>query len=254
MKPYWSISETCVWAATLDLDAVDAVNERQPDGAHWLFGYTPPVGYDCHVLEWRRRSLERVGRTLPDTWEAFNQLRPLCGDGLLTMYGIPRDEGGHEPIPCAAWAGVEITHSETRGCFVADIHLALGNPGACWWTWLRLRSADVQRIWPPIDAPIKQPPAGDDAKPRKPTYDEIRAWFVDRVAQHPPGRLPPSRYDDEWDAREFFNAKGLNGRGIRTDVRKARKEVAPSAWQESGAKPSDAYEADRKAKARASAV
>jgi hypothetical protein len=89
------------------------------------------------------------------------------------------------------------------------------------------------------------------AKPRKPTYAEIRAWYVERVAKHPPDCLPPSRPDDEAAARQYFNGKGLDGRGIRDDMRKARREVAPLSWQESGAKSSEAYEADRKARASA---
>jgi hypothetical protein len=144
-----------------------------------------------------------------------------------------------------------IHHNEARGGFVAEIPLDQGNPDARWWTRLRLRSVDVQREWPPIGAPIEQPRTLDDAKPRKPTYDQIRAWFVDRVDQHPPGLLPPSRDDDERDARKFFNAKGLDGRGLRKDVRKARKEVAPPLWQEPGAKDSDSLRVHREAKARA---
>ena len=36
MKPFWSISEACVWAATVDLDAVDAVSNGDPEDVHWL--------------------------------------------------------------------------------------------------------------------------------------------------------------------------------------------------------------------------
>src|SRR5713226_5490884 len=127
MKPYWSISEACVWAATLDLDAVDAVNDRNPDGAHWLIPGSPPVGYDNHVLAWRCHLLDLAGGgPMPNVWEAYVQLRQLCGDGHLTMYGVARDDGDFEAIPAVAWAGLEISPSEARGCFVADIRLDLG--------------------------------------------------------------------------------------------------------------------------------
>jgi hypothetical protein len=149
MKPFWSISEACVWAATLDPDAVDAVNGRNPDDVHWLMPDTPPDAYSDHVLAWH--SSLREGR--PSVWEAYKQLPALCGDERLTMFGVARDDGDVEPIPKAAWAGLEISHNSRAG-FVAEIPL---NPGARWWTRLRLQSADVQRIWPPIEASLEQP-------------------------------------------------------------------------------------------------
>jgi hypothetical protein len=252
MKPYLSISEACVWAATRDLDALDAVTERNPESAHWLFNDSLPVGYDFHVLAWRRHLLELAGKPpMPDVWEAFTQLRQLCGNERLTMFGIARDDGDPEPIPSIAWAGLEISHNASCADYVAAMRLDLGNPSARWWTRLRLRSVDVQRIWPPIATATEQPNTQGTipAKPRKPAYDEILAWYVDRVTGWPQGRLPPSRPDDEQAARQYFKGKGMDGRGLRDDVRDARKEKAPASWQESGAKPTEAHVAHRKAAA-----
>jgi hypothetical protein len=250
MQPFWSISETCVWAATRDLDAVAIVHDK-PDSAHWFFADAPPIGYGSHVIAWRCHLLDLAGADpLPDPWEAYKQLPARCGDGLLTMYGVARDDGNIEPIPTAAWAALEISYN-SRGGYVADMPLALRNPGAQRWTQLRLRSTDVQRIWPPIEAAAEQPRPQSVTKPRKPNYDEILAWYVERVAKHPPDCLPPSRPDDEAAARQYFDGKGLDGRGLRDDVRKARKQGAPPSWQERGAKSSEAYEADRKARASA---
>jgi hypothetical protein len=129
MQPFWTISETCVWAATLDLDAVAVVHGDRPDSVHWLFADSPPIDYGNHVMAWRRSG------GAPDIWEAFTQLRALCGDGRLTMLGVPRGDGNIESIPEPAWAALEILPEVAVG-FVARIPL---NSGACWWTQLRLR-------------------------------------------------------------------------------------------------------------------
>jgi hypothetical protein len=121
-KPYWSIAETCVWAATRDLYAVADVSGR-PEGVDFI----EPEG-------------------LPAAWKAFRQLPALCGDDKLTMHGVAYGDGNHEPIPATAWPGLEITHSQALGRFVAASPF---NPGARWWTRLTICSADAQRIWPP---------------------------------------------------------------------------------------------------------
>lgn len=223
MKPYWSISEACVWAATLDPDAVDAVNGRNPDGVHWLMPDTPPDAYSDHVMAWHGHL--RGGR--PSVWEAFGQLRQLCGDELLTMFGVARDVGDFEPIPATAWAGLAIYHDEARGGFVAEIPLDLGNPGARWWTRLRLRSADVQRIWPPQ--------CGSER--RFPAIAEVTAWYLtERVAKHDASHPSPSRGEDEKAARDYFRKAGFRtGEPLKELVRAVRTQEAPD-WTVSGPK------------------
>jgi hypothetical protein len=186
MKPYWSISEACVWGSTLDLDAVEAVNGGNPDGVHWLMPETPPDAYSDHVMAWQCYLREGM----PSVWEAFTQLRQLCGDGLLTMLGVARDVGDFEPVPATAWAGLTIHHDEARGGFVAEIPRDLGNPDARWWTRLRLRSADVQRIWPPIEATLAAQPSTKRTAGAKATKREVAIAWARKA--FPNGIIPPT--------------------------------------------------------------
>jgi hypothetical protein len=84
--------------------------------------------------------------------------------------------------------------------------------------------------------------------PRKPTLEEVVAWYVRRVVGHDPKRLPPTRSDDEKAAKEYFTAQGFDGRGIREWVRTAREKKAPDWWKETGAKSHEVYGADRRAR------
>jgi hypothetical protein len=81
--------------------------------------------------------------------------------------------------------------------------------------------------------------------PRKPTLEEVVEWYVQRVANHDPNRLPPTRREDEKAARQYFNAHGADGRGIRPLVRKAREKEAPPSWKVGGAKSHETYGANR---------
>jgi len=148
------------------------------------------------------------------------------------MFGVALDDGDVEPIPKAAWAGLEISHNSRAG-FVAEIPL---NPGARWWTRLRLQSADVQRIWPAKESP------GGSALRRLPTADEVKVWYLARIATHDPCRPSPSRLDDEKAGRDYFRAAGRRtGEPLKEMVRAARTEWAPPDWTVSGPKGRKAH-------------
>jgi hypothetical protein len=66
---------------------------------------------------------------------------------------------------------------------------------------------------------------------RKPTPDEMAAWYKQRVIEHDPRDPPPSRPEDEKAAKAHFRSVGL-----KMLVRAARNEFAPIAWKESGPK------------------
>jgi hypothetical protein len=142
MKPYWSISEACAWIVTGDLDAVEHVSISDPEAAHFLIGgdALPPYQFCEHVFEWPASC----------GWHALTQIEQYCGDERIAMFGVPEDDGIHESIPGTAWAALKISHSERLACFVAAPP-PVGNP-TTWWARLRLRSADVQQIWPPLEA------------------------------------------------------------------------------------------------------
>jgi hypothetical protein len=200
------------------------MNGRNPDDVHWLMPDTPPDAYSDHVLAWH--SSLREGR--PSVWEAYKQLPALCGNEHLTMFGVARGDGDVEPIPTAAWATLEISH-DARAGFVAEIPL---NPGARWWTRLRLLSAAVQRIWPP--------PGGSVLR-RLPTADEVKVWYLERVAKHDPSQPSPSRPDDEKAGRDYFRAIGRRtGEPLKDMVRAARAKHAPG-WAASGPKGRKAH-------------
>jgi hypothetical protein len=129
---------------------------------------------------------------------------------------------------------------------VIDCEADTVTDGRLSWSAVMVELAQVESEPEPEDAG-KRP----NAKPRKPTYEEIRAWYADRVEQWPANRLPPPRDVDLRNASQFFSNKGLKVRGIRSDVRKARGEEAPPSWHESGAKSSEALSAHRKATATA---
>jgi hypothetical protein len=73
--------------------------------------------------------------------------------------------------------------------------------------------------------------AGRKAPNTKLRYDEVSDWYRGRVASHDPATLPPTREDDERDARQRF------GKRFRRDlVRRARKDRAPTSWTRTGNK------------------
>jgi hypothetical protein len=71
---------------------------------------------------------------------------------------------------------------------------------------------------------------------RKPTPDEMAAWYKQRVVEHDPLNPPPSRPEDEKAAKDHFRRGGL-----KALVRAARNEFAPIAWKESGPKGRKAH-------------
>ncbi|MGH6949383.1 MAG: hypothetical protein ACREH4_00775 [Vitreimonas sp.] len=185
MKPFLTIPEACVWAATREDEAVDAVTQRDPEGAHFL------VDDAAH--------------------EAFFALPALCAEGRLTMYGTERDQGDTAPIPRDAWAELEISHSSRWRGFVAAVRDPVRNSEARWWTRLKVRSDDVLTIWPADpDAPDDVPASvgGTDeeieqyVKPilerieddeRQARRDQVRALVEERF-----GRLSKKRFDRLW--------------------------------------------------------
>jgi hypothetical protein len=221
MKPYWSISEACAWIVTGDLDAVEHVSISDPEAAHFLIGgdALPPYQFCEHVFEWPASC----------GWHALVQIQQYCGEGRLTMFGVSVDGGIHESIPRAAWGALKISHNKRLACFVAAPPF-VDNP-TTGWARLRLLSADVQRIWPPIAASLKP-------ERRLPTFDEVTGWYLkERIAKHDPSHPPPSREEDEKVARVFFRKAGFRtGEALKELVRKVRTNEAPSDWTISGPK------------------
>jgi hypothetical protein len=189
VKPYWSISEACAWIVTRDLDAVEHVSNSDPEAPHFLLGGDAlPLYQFCeHVFEWPASC----------SWHALTQIQQYCGDERITMFGVPQDDGIHMPIPGTAWAALGISHSEVRGCFVAAPP-PVGNPSA-WWTRLRLRSADVSKVWPQIATsmggrrPASERHFSTVGRPRAWDWDGAIAHLA-AVANRPDG-LPDIRAD-----------------------------------------------------------
>jgi hypothetical protein len=179
MKPFWSISEACVWAATLDPDAVDAVNGRNPDDVYWLMPDTPPDAYSDHFLAWH--SSLREGR--PSVREAFKALGDLCADGALTMHGFEHGTGCSGPIPTDAWAGIALVTIARRGLVAARRGSEVLDPEALWWSDLTIRSADVLKVWP-IEP---RPAAKRDVGPKSSKREAVKAYIRNT---YPGGRVP----------------------------------------------------------------
>lgn len=168
MKPYWSISEACAWIVTRDLDAVEHVSNSDPEAVHFLLGgdALPPYRFCEHVLEW------------PPScgWHALTQIQQYCGDERITMSGVPEDGSARKSIPTIEWADLLISHSEALACWMAAA-APVGNPSTRW-IRLRLLSADVQRLWPPIEATTKGPSIATAAK----TSEQLSARSAGRKA------------------------------------------------------------------------
>jgi hypothetical protein len=146
VKPHWSISEACAWIVTRDLDAVEHVSNSDPEAVHFLLGgdALPPYRFCEHVLEWPASCASH----------ALTQIQQYCGDERITMSGVPEDGSARKSIPAIEWADLLVSHSEVLAGWIAAA-APVGNPST-WWTRLRLLSADVQRVWPPIDAKLEE--------------------------------------------------------------------------------------------------
>jgi hypothetical protein len=94
----------------------------------------------------------------PSAWEAFKALDDLCAAGELTMHGIEHGAGDSGPIPADAWAKLALVTIARWGLVAARRGSEVLDPDARWWNDLTIRSADVQRIWPPIEAKSERPP------------------------------------------------------------------------------------------------
>jgi hypothetical protein len=251
-----------------------------------VMGIVVPAGYistpDAFTerlnanAKWRRlsESWRKDDRPINGTYAAIEKRQEAAARvlysaltrGEITLYAYTVDDIGKPllEVLTGAYRSDPAAKTELR---LGSIHKSRKPPhGATpcflrddWRTWLGIEPLAAETPPPPAIEQPTEPKAEQPkmvrrtagAKRRKPTYAEIRAWYVERVAKHPPDCLSPSRPDDEASAPQYFNDKGLDGRGIRNNVRKARREVAPPSWQERGAKSSEAYEADRKARASA---
>lgn len=182
MKPFLTIPEACVWAATREDEAVDAVTQSDPEGAHFL------VEDAAH--------------------DAFFALPALCAEGRLTIYGTERDQGDTAPIPRDAWAELEITHSDRWRGFIAAVRDLVRNSEARWWTRLKVRSADVLTIWPADadDAPAAIAATDEEiAQYTRPILERIEADGrqarrdqVRTLVEEKFGRLSKKRFDRLW--------------------------------------------------------
>ena len=180
---------------------------------------------------------------------AKRELLGACYAGALTMTGRSLYGGLSQEIPAAAFATFQFSERDGSEC--------LGPPNladADCWCDLMLQADQARSVWPPSGAApdaitTVTPNCKVTSKPRKPTFDEVSAWYAQSVMDHDPKRLPPSRPEDEKAARQYFATQGLNGRGIRHLVRCARARHAPASWKERGAKSHEAHDDNRKARA-----
>jgi hypothetical protein len=131
MKPFLTVPETCIWAATRSPEAVDALTDRAREGIHTLLD---PEGTN-----------DAPGAA----WKAFKALDDLCATGELTMHGVEHGTGASGPIPADAWAKLALVTIARWGLVAARRGSEMLDPGARWWNDLTIRSADALKIWPP---------------------------------------------------------------------------------------------------------
>lgn len=168
------------------------------------------------------RALQDIENGLLNVASGFLARRPDNGSWLVA-YGRRQIGGPVEAIPPDAWEAGTPDWQAWR--------LALPDGTS----YFGIRLLDLRSVDPEIRATVlsdlaSPSPVERGAPSKRFSKASVREWYQARVENWPPDLTPPSREDDERDGNEA----GF----VRDAVRDARRNYAPSHWQQAGRRKS----------------
>jgi hypothetical protein len=220
----WNPVQACVWIASRD----DAVVAK-------LAGYN----FIQLAIEVEREGDGIIGPRPGWIAAAQSELLDACYAGALTMTGSSLYGGSSTAIPAAAFASKFRFHERNGADCLGPPNLA----DADCWCDLELQADSVRGVFAATATSSAPKENGPEQRPHSmPTSEMVNSWYRERVADHDPQLLPPTRSEDERAAKIHFKRGGL-----KELVRAARNDFAPDAWKEPGPR-------GRKAKAHVARV